>query len=655
MTTAPRAASRDRLRRSVGLLALLLCLSVGAGAARAEKYRFLVFDARGDRAAGVTDRQAFSLQQNFEVVLQRVAKIVAYSSESPSVQAVFFGGAITKDEMDYLAAGVAMNPSLALRLVTALSWDPKFQYDGALWTVATQVTPPGADAPVDAMQVNIVDRVSKLYHVRVIDDSNKDMAGLASVYAVEAIKGLREKGKDYPEAQLIEAPASPPDGGTTPPPDGGTTTPEGGTTPPPDGGTTTPEGGTTPPPDGGTTTPEGGVTPPAAITPEEANLRLGRAAEVENEGDFQGAIDLREPLIGLPGLTPGALWEAASGVAMCKRKLGDLDGAQKAWEVARSYARTPEDQNMVDMALEQIRGAVSIDYRKVDEYRLMSIVEIRDWLLQRPRDHAGRVALAEKYMEQQPEPDWTRAYEQLETVWLEHPWDARVLTDMCRCLIAKGLAPRAVELLDGWRLRRADTFSDDALRLLIAAHLAARPGDSGFAPVSELLLARKEPLTLTEADMPAFADCIRLHIYAIADGITPLLSDTTHTVKGTGSVERSRTELREAVSAASVATQQFAQALDAVAPPERWQEWHGGLVLSILNFDQALAEGKCALDLNSKDACDRARDYHNLACDQGSRAIEARPSAVAKPAEPPAGSGTVAPSGGGGTIELGPL
>lgn len=619
----PAARSRATNGRQLLPLALLVCCAVLAPARAAERFRFVVFPFRGDNNASIDDRRAFDHEQRVELGLQKLASMDVCTDAFIPLKLAYANGYLTKDEANYLAAGIAMNPALALKIVSAVSYDPRNRYDAAVWAIATRnivegetPTPPqdGSNAERDeALEVHVVDRVSRLHHWKRIDNADGAMYGAVAVYAVETVAGLREKGEDFEGAEPVEAPA-PPDTGTTTPPDG-----PGGTAPPDGGGTTTP-----PDPGAGG---DGGA--PAGLSQADADSRLTEAASLEAAGRFADAIALLEPIVGAPGLTPQAHWSAAWSIALYYQKLGDVDQALRALDTARTYATTPEQENQIEMARSWARASGSIDHRKTDEYKAMPIQEILNWLITRNRDDAARVALAERYMEQQPQPDWSRALDNLETVSLEHPWDSRVLMDMGHCLLALNRAPKAADLFDSWRLKRPDSFGEDALRMLLDARLRSSSTAESFAALGELLRGREQPLALADSDMPRFADTVEAEVRDAETLLRELLVDTYYTVTGIQDVDRTRIELREAAGVTDARLERIARVLDAVAPPERWAEWHSQLSLCANVFPQAVTEIKYALDLSSADACTRAKQYHDQALELGTTAMEqARPAAT---------------------------
>jgi tetratricopeptide (TPR) repeat protein len=638
LSARQRAAAGQRLI----LLALVACCAVLAPARAAERFRFVVFPFRGDNNASVDDRRAFDHEQRVELGLQKLASIDVCTDSFIPLRLAAANGYLTKDEANYLAAGIAMSPALALKIVSAVSYDPRNRYDAAVWAIATRnvvegetPTPPkdGSNAERDeALEVHIVDRVSRLHHWKRIDNADGAMYGATAVYVTETLAGLRGKGKDFEGAEPVEAPA-PPDGGTTSPPGGsGTTEPTG------DGGT--------PPGPGGLPGDGGG---PAGLSQADADSRLTEAASLEQAGRFADAIALLEPVVGAPGLRPETLWNAAFSIALYHQKLGDVDAALRALDTARTYAVTPEQENQIAMTMSWVRASGSIDHRKTDEYKAMPIPEILNWLVTRHKDDAARVALAERYMEQRPQPDWTRALDNLETVSLEHPWDQRVLMDTGHCLLALNRAAKAAELFDSWRLKRPDSFDEDALRLLIDARLRSSGSADSFAALGDLLRGREQPLTMADADMPRFADAVEAEVRAAEADLAKLLVDTYYTVTGIQDVERTRIELREATGTVDARLERIVRVLDAVAPPDRWLEWHSQLSLCANVFPQAVTEIKYALDLGSADACTRAKQYHDQALELGTTAMEqARPAATppAPASRPPADQ----PDLGGGPL-----
>lgn len=603
-----------RARHRIAMVGLV-ALSFALPGLAAERFRFVVFPFEPAQGSGVTRERALRVEQEFELGLQRKASMDVYSPDNfIPVQVAMAARALKVDEVTYAEHGVALNAPLALKIVEAVSYSRDNRYDAGVWGVCSQtdggpVTGDGDSGDTDlaplrageTLTVHVVDRVSRLHHERTFTNDKGDMIGSAVVYAAGIVAELREKGLALEGASETGTEAVPVPG---------------------DGG------GATEPGDGGDP-----VEPPVELTNNDAHAILARAAELERQGLFREALEEVKPLVGRAGLDEDALWNAAWSAYQFHDRLGETEEALRMLDAAERVA-TLDQLGLVSAARNRLKVAGTVDRRRIEDLKVRAIAWLKSHLLANPDDMEARVALAEKYMEQQPLPNWAKALEELDDrVRVVHPWDPRVLTDTCHCLLALGRAQRAAQLLDEWRDKQPATFGEDALLLLLRARLEGATPASAFEALRDLVGVREEPLRTGAVDMPGIATAAETAVSGCAERLVTVITDARRLIGGSARVERSRLEMRQEADALVADLATAGRILDRIETPEAWGEWRGALVRCVSVYAQAATELRYALDWNSRDACARAAGFYTTGTELGQGAMQGHPVGDV-PAEP---------------------
>ncbi len=607
-------------RGALPIVCLAALALVGASGVRADsRYRFMVFPFEGDvvrrvgrDAEGRTDDRP-THEQMFVPLFSAMSRCDTYDPEFPAVLAARLEGALSREDADHKK----ITKEIALRILHAISWDPANSYDAALWVICSEGAAAAdaageEDADEDAeprrvwnLELHLLDRLSRWHTSKVFTTDDDRVYESMARYALDTLREMREEGS-LETGDQVSAEGAPSSEGVSAGPAG--------------------EGVAT----GGAG--EAPVEPGAAETLPGANdtkayAALAQSEDLERVGELEEALDALVEVYNGGGLSRSTQYDVACAVARLRIHTGDREGALEDVEVARKCAEPWQLDRVAQ--LEQLARLSSLNAIDVNVHTGRTIEDLKLWLTANPGDEAARVALAEKYMELQPEPNWQRAYEEFDKVFYAHPWEPRVRLGMVKCLIRIGSPQRAVDYLIEWRAARPETFDDACAELLIEAQRRAAGPEGAYAEVLDYLLSREDSIAFSPDVLQGVAEAIDTELVSKSTRFSSALTETHQLLtEGPAGVQRTREELRDEVTKLEGEFTALGDALYAMAPTAGYETWLTQLQRSSDLFLQAIAETKYALDANSTAACHRAADAQRLAASEGQIGIDSRPSAI---------------------------
>jgi len=612
---------RLRYRRAAlpAVCAALVTMLALNGAQADSRYRFLIFPFEGDivRRVGADPEGLYddspTHEQMFTPLFSAAARCDTYDAEEfPPIVAARLEGSISREDVEYKK----LSPEIALRILHALSYRPDNTYDAALWVVCSegaQVEAEDEDAAPERLwnlEVHLVDRLSSWQTSRVFTTDDPLVYESMTRYAIETLRQMREEGHVETGSAVSAAGGASGQGGTEPGDPGGAQADAGA------------EGGSDVVPTG-----PGNAVAVQGENDTRAFEALTQADELERLGQLTDALDALVAVYNEGGLSPNTEFNVACAVARLRIHTGDRESAIEDIAVARKCATEPWQHDRLDR-LELLASVSGLNSTDINVHTGRTIEDLKLWLTGNPDDEEARVALAEKYMVLQPEPNWQRAYEEFDKVFYSHPWEPRVRSGMCRCLIRIGRAQKAADYLLEWRTARPETFDDACAELLIEAQRRALGPKGAYAEVLEFLLAHEGGVEFSPEVLQGIAEAIDTELVSKSTRFSAALTDTlTLLTEGPAGVTRTREELRSEVTALDAEFTDLGGALYAMAPTRGYETWLTQLQRSTDFFLQAIAETKYALDASSTQACYRAAEAQRLAAAEGQIGIDSLPAA----------------------------